>query len=410
MSKFIEGMRIAFGSIAINRTRAALTMLGIVIGVAAVISLISLGRGVETWVEDEFNSLGANMLIVAPAIPESEDRTRIETITTNDVETLLSPGVAPSIEDIAMQYNLPGFVNNGEESMRTSVRGVSANYDFIRNWNTVHGAFLTQQQVDEADKVAVIGTKVVLELYDEADYDPTGDVVKVNDQTFTIIGVMEDRDEPFNNDNGAVLVPITTAQTRLDNARTNDGLEISTFYARAWNAEVTGSAEEELDAYFYEDHDIAAEDQKDYAITNMGENFDILDQITATLTIFLGMIAGVSLLVGGIGIMNIMLVSVTERTQEIGLRKAVGAEPTDILLQFLLESASLSIAGGIVGILIGWGFTEAGTALVNALTLRMDLDAVMLAVVISAGVGIGAGMWPAWRAARMHPIDALRFD
>jgi len=385
-------------------------MLGIVIGVAAVISLISLGRGVEDWVEQEFNSLGANMLIVNPSVPESDERTRIEPFSTSDVEALLQPGVAPSIEDIASQYNLSGFVSDEGETMRTAVRGVGANYDTIRNWDVRNGSFITRQQVEDVAKVAVIGTEVVLELYNDENYDPTGETITVNNQAFTVIGVMEDRDEPFNNDNGSVLVPISTAQTRLASANVRGGLEVSILYVRATNKDTTFSAEEEIDAYFYDAHDIEAEDQRDYTITNMGENLEIAGQITAMLTVFLGMIAGVSLLVGGIGIMNIMLVTVTERTKEIGLRKAMGAEPYDILLQFLLESTVLSLIGGTIGVAIGWAFAQAGTSIISALTLSVDPDAVMVATVVSALVGIGFGVFPAWRAARMHPIDALRFE
>jgi putative ABC transport system permease protein len=408
--KFVEGLRIAVSSIVINRMRAALTMLGIVIGVAAVISLISLGRGVEGWVEEEFNSLGANMLIVNPSVPESDERTRIEPFSTADVEALLQVGTAPSIEDIASQYNVAGFVSDDGESMRTAIRGVTANYDTIRNWDMHYGNFITQQQIDDVAKVAIIGTDVVEELYNDDTYDPTGETIILNEQSFVVIGVMESRDEPFNNDNGSVLVPITTAQTRLASANVRGGLEVSILYVRATNKDTTFSAEEEIDAYFYDAHDIKEEDQRDYAITNMGDNLEIAGQITAMLTVFLGMIAGVSLLVGGIGIMNIMLVTVTERTKEIGLRKAMGAEPTDILLQFLLESTTLSLIGGAIGVGIGWLFAQAGTSIISALTLSVDLDAVLVATIVSSLVGIGFGAFPAWQAARMHPIDALNFE
>jgi putative ABC transport system permease protein len=408
--KLVEGIRIAITSIFVNKMRAALTMLGIIIGVAAVISLISLGRGVESWVANEFNSLGANMLIVSPAQPESDERTRIEPLTRADVENLLNRNTAPSIADIAAQYNLSGFVRTEGETMSTSVRGVTVNYQAVRNWDTLYGTFFTQAHIDEAARVAVVGVDVVLELFGDADYDPTGELVTLNDRTFTIIGVMESRDEPFNNDNGSVLVPITTAQTRLANAQVRGGMEVSIIYVQATDPDATLTADEEIDRYLYAVHDIEAEDQRDYSITNMSENLEIAGQITAMLTIFLGMIAGVSLLVGGIGIMNIMLVTVTERTQEIGLRKAVGAEPTDILIQFLMESTLLSLLGGIIGILIGWGFAVAGTNIMSALTLSVDVDAVLAATLVSSAVGIGFGAFPAWRAARMHPIDALRFE
>ena len=408
--KLFEGIRIAITSIFVNKTRAALTMLGIIIGVAAVISLISLGRGVEAWVVNEFNSMGANMLIVSSAQPESEERTRIEPITTTDVQNLLDPSTAPSIANLAAQYNLPGFINTEGETMSTTVRGVTASYRDVRNWDPIYGSFISESNIINADRVAVVGQDVVEELYGDENYDPTGEFVTVNERSFEIIGVMESRDDPLSNDNSSILIPITTAQTRMANAQVRGGKEVSIIYIQAHDADATYTADEEIDNYFYAVHSIEEEDERDYNITNISEDLKIAEQITAMLTVFLGMIAGVSLLVGGIGIMNIMLVTVTERTQEIGLRKAVGAEPTDILLQFLMESTLLSLIGGIIGILIGWGFATAGTNLISQLTLTLDIDAVLVATLVSSAVGIGFGLFPAWRAAQMNPIDALRFE
>jgi len=410
MSTIIEGLRIALFSIFTNRTRAALTTLGIIIGVAAVISLVSLGRGVEKFVKDQFNSLGANMLVVRQKQPEAETRTRIEPLTTGDVENLLTGGTAPSIEQIASQYNISGIIRDDGENMSTTVRGVTANYMEVRNWEPSIGEFISLQNVTNADRVVLLGPEVVEELYDDENYDPTGRVVRINNQAFTVIGVMEKRDDPFNNDNGALIVPITTAQTRLSSALTRGGYEIHLMYVQAISEKATYSAESQLIDYFTEAHDIATIDEEDFGITNLGEQLEFANTITLTLTAFLGIIASVSLVVGGIGIMNIMLVTVTERTKEIGLRKALGARPRDILLQFLFESTILSLVGGAIGILIGWGVAVIGTAQVAALTLTVDLDAILLATTVSTAIGLIFGLFPANRAARMNPIDALNFE
>jgi putative ABC transport system permease protein len=392
-----------------NRTRAALTMLGIIIGVASVISLISLGRGVEKFVKEQFNSLGANMLVVTTSQPKSPDRTRVEPLTTEDIATLQDGFTAPSITQIAPQYNLLGFINGPGESMRTAIRGVEANYAEIRNWQPELGRFITDEQVQRRARVALIGPEVVTELYGDG-YDPVGEVIRVNGQAFTVIGVMEGRSDPFNNDNAAVLVPISTAQTKLSTALSGHGYEVHILYVQADNEAATALAEVEIENYLNELHDIQTEDEKDYTVLNMGEQLKIAGAITSVLTVFLGLIAGVSLLVGGIGITNIMLVTVTERTHEIGLRKALGARPRDILLQFLLESIILCLFGGAIGLLIGYGVAAAGTALVKQLTLSVDTDAVIVAIGVSSGVGLFFGIFPANRAARMNPIDALRFE
>lgn len=408
MTTLVEGLRIAINSILLNRSRAALTTLGIIIGVGAVISLISLGRGVEDYVEQLFTAeLGSNLLIVASQQPENEDITRIEPLTTTDVEVML--GFA-SIADIAPQYNILGFVSDEGQSMRTGLRGVTPNFPETRNWELRNGTFITNEHVQQTARVAVVGVDVVDALYDDENYDPIGQVVRLNNQVFTIIGVMEERNDPFNNDDSAVLVPLSTAQTRLADARVRGGYEVSMLLVRAASEDVAREAEEQIIAYLYAEHEIEAEEDEDFRIDNSADLLEIAGSITGLLTVFLGMIAGISLLVGGIGIMNIMLVTVTERTKEIGLRKALGAQPRDILLQFLFESVLLSLLGGFVGILVGWMVAVTGTQLIDQLTLRVDPDAVLLATLVSTIVGVGFGLFPANRAARMSPIDALRFE
>lgn len=410
MSTLIEGIRIAVTSILINRTRAGLTMLGIIIGVGAVISLISLGRGVERFVVAEFNELGANMLIVSPKQPDSDARTRVEPLSTGDVDALLQPGTAPSVRQIAPQYNIITFVNNGGESMRTNVRGVTANYSDVRNWLVGSGRFITEQEIEDEARVAVIGPDVIEEIWEDTNFDPVGSTIRIQEQIFTVVGVMNPRDEPITTDNDAILIPMSTAQRRLSQAQVRGGYEVHTMYVQAWSREDTYTAKDQIINYFWEAHDIRNLDEEDFDVINFAEQLEIAEVITGLLTVFLGIIAGVSLLVGGIGIMNIMLVTVTERTKEIGLRKAMGAQPRDILAQFLFESIILSLLGGVVGILLGWIVAEVGTAQVESLTLSVDPDAIILATGVSTFVGVFFGLFPSWKASQLNPIDALNFE
>lgn len=410
MNTVTEGLRIAIQSIFLNKTRAALTMLGIIIGISAVIALVSLGRGVESFIVQEFESLGANLLTVTKATPESDTRARIEPLTTADVTALSNPEIAPSIAQVGARYDVVITISRDGENMRTTARGLSPNMDDIQNWYPALGSFITNDQMARNDRVVILGRDVVEELFGDPDYNPVDELVRINGQTFTVIGVMEERESGFGNNDTAVIVPLSTAQTRLADARQGGDLEISVLYVQAFSQEASAIAYDEIDSYLFETHDIRYEDEKDYSISDSTALLDSVGVITGTLTLFLGVIAGISLVVGGIGIMNIMLVTVTERTREIGLRKAVGAQPTAILLQFLFESLLLSLIGGIIGIFVGWLITVIGTSAVPNLTLTLELDAILLATVVSTIVGVGFGLLPARQAALMNPIDALRYE
>jgi len=410
MNTIFEGLRIAIQSIFLNKTRAALTMLGIVIGISAVIALISLGRGVEAFVVDQFQSLGANLLTITSSTPDSDTRKRIEPLTTADVEALSNREIAPHAQQVGARYDVIVTVSIDGESMRTTARGLTPNMPDIINWYTETGSFITAEHIERTDRVVILGRDVVDELYGDPDYNPIDQLVRLNGQTFSVIGVMEPRESAFGNDDSAVIVPLSTAQTRLADARKGGDLIVSQLLVQATSQETAPILVEEVDQYLFESHNIRTADEKDYNISDSTALLDSVGVITGTLTIFLGIIAGVSLLVGGIGIMNIMLVTVTERTREIGLRKAVGAQPTAILLQFLFESSLLSLIGGVIGIFIGWLITLVGTSAVPNLTLVMELDAVLLATVVSTVVGVGFGLLPARQAALMNPIDALRYE
>ncbi len=409
-----ESIRIALGSLLINRLRAVLTTLGIIIGVGAVIGLVSLGRGVEHFVQSEFQALGSNVLFVFSSAPTSGTRTTIQPISTLEGEALANPMNAPSIRRVAMEYSVPALVAAGANAAQTLVTGTTPNWVDVRSWYPQLGAFISAEDIDNAARVAVLGTTMVERLFGDKTFDPVGQVVRINQRVFTVIGVLTEQGGglgALGDQNEVIYIPLSTAQTRLDRARTRDGgYQVDVLDVQAVSEDKMESASLEIETYLSDAHDIHFQGEQDFRIINQGDLLSSLGAVTGILTIFLSLIAGISLLVGGIGIMNIMLVSVTERTREIGLRKAVGARGTDIMLQFLIESLILSFLGGVLGIAVGWLITVIGGVLVPDLQLALTVDAVVLATVVSTLIGIFFGLYPASRAARMRPIDALRFE
>jgi putative ABC transport system permease protein len=408
-----ESIRIALTGLTTNRLRAVLTTLGIIIGVGAVIGLVSLGRGVQDYIAGEFQALGSNLLYVFPSVPTSGTRTTVQPLTTIEGAALKNRAIAPNVLEVSMEYQVFGTIIAGSQRTQLAVSGITPNFTQVRNWNPREdGAFISENDVESAARVAVLGTTVVDRLYGSKDFDPVGQTVRINERVFTVIGVMEEKASSFFGDeNEVVYVPLSTAQTRLDRARSRDGgYQVDIFYVQASSEDRMDSAMQEIDAYLSRVHEIEFQGEQDFSIINQADLLDSLGQITGVLTVFLGMIASISLLVGGIGIMNIMLVSVTERTREIGLRKAVGARGLDILTQFLIESLVLSVIGGAIGVGLGWIATQVGGRLVPDLSLSVSADAILLATGVSSFIGIFFGLYPASRAARMKPIDALRFE
>ncbi|HEY65456.1 MAG TPA: FtsX-like permease family protein [Caldilineae bacterium] len=410
-----ESVRIALRALSANKLRSALTMLGIIIGVGAVITLLSVGKGVENYVISQFQSIGSNLLFVVPGRLDQggppHRRRGGKPLTMADAEAIADPFNVPDAVAVAPELSRYATVTRGKKDAYPDVRGVTPEYAQVRNWSTQLGSFITREDVSAYARVAVLGTTVVKRLFDDDEY-PLGQTIKIKGIPFRVIGVMEERGgSGFGDEDNTVFVPITTAQTRLFSSRTASGeYQVSVIYVQAASEDRMEAAQQQITELLRRRHGIAYQDDDDFTVINQADIISVFGEITAALTLFLGAIAAISLLVGGIGIMNIMLVSVTERTREIGLRKAVGAKRRDILLQFLIEAIVLSMIGGFIGILLGVAGAQAISRLSENLHPAITLQSVLLATSFSAVVGLFFGIYPATRAARLNPIEALRYE
>jgi putative ABC transport system permease protein len=412
-----ESVRISLRALTVNKMRSILTMLGIIIGVGAVIALLSVGQGFEQYITQQFQSLGTNLLFVFAGQLESSgpgsarsSQQRIQPLTMGDASALADPFLVPDVVAVAPEYSRSATVVRGKLDRSASVSGVTPEYQSVRNFNPVLGEFIAQEHVNGRSRVAVLGATVAEEFFEPDEY-PIGQTIKLNDVPFKVIGVLEEKGGGgFGDEDNVVMIPISTAQTRLYNAGSVRGdLIISVIFVQVAAQDKMGAVADRIAEVLRERHRISFKDDDDFTVINQSDLIQVFGDFTAVFTLVLGAIAGISLVVGGIGIMNIMLVSVTERTREIGIRKAVGAKRRDILLQFLIEAMVMSLIGGFVGIVLGY---TASTVLGNVadLTTLVTPGAVLLATSFSAAVGLFFGIYPATRAARLNPIDALRYE
>ncbi len=390
-----------------HKLRSFLTTLGIVIGVASVIVLMSVGKGATASILENIQSMGSNLITISAG-----SRTfggirsaASNTLTMEDAEAIAEK--VSYIDAISSVYSSNLQLVVGNENMNSSVTGVTPDYWNVQNYEAASGALFSDTEYQRGAKVAVIGSTVAETLFGSAD--PVGEQIRMGSMIVTVTGVLESKGG-FMGPDSSVYIPLTAMQQAVAQARTSRGDKIvSSIVLTVSNEDKTEQVIEEITSLLRDRHRLATSADNDFNITSMQEIAETMQETTETLTILLGSIAAIALLVGGIGVMNIMLVSVLERTREIGIRKALGAKERDIWIQFLIEAASLTFVGGIIGVIIGWivsfiiDYSGLMTTLVSA-------DIVILAVSVSVGIGLFFGFYPAWNASRLNPIEALRSE
>ena len=400
----------ALQSLTSNKLRSSLTILGIVIGVAAVIAMLAIGAGAQNSITSSINGIGTNLLYVISG-NSSQDVRNPKPLTMADAEAMQDQLAAPHVEAVAPVVQGRFTITYGGQDSSTTVSGVTPAYASVSNETLDQGEFISDDNILSLSAVAILGPTTAKNLFGTTDgvIDQT---IRINQQPFRVIGVLKAKGgSGFSNQDDTVLVPITTAQTRLIHSDTQN--RVDQIMVQATSSDLVNAAQEEVSEILRLRHRSAV-GVDDFTIFTQAQFLSIASSITSILTIFLGGIAAISLLVGGIGIMNIMLVSVTERTREIGLRKALGARKRDILFQFLTELILLSLIGGIVGIMLAWLITQV-VAIIAAnsgtpLTPAIGLNSILLATLFSTGVGLLFGLYPSNRAANLQPVEALRYE
>jgi len=391
--------------------RTALTILGIVIGIAAVISLVAVGQGAQAQVTQRLRDMGSNLLIVTPGVSFAGGVSRgagtSASLTNDDVTALVQQGTL--VAAVAPEYSVGGAqAAYGDKNTRTTVVGVTPEYLAVRSWRLARGRFVAEQDLTNIAQVCVLGAGVVEDLGVNPASALLGQEIKINRQNYTVIGLMAVKGQSgITNQDDQIFIPLTTAQLGFGGPGTR---RVHAINVQAASAEVVGLAEAELTAILRARHGLAPSAASDFRVRNQAEMLEAVEETSAAFTVLLGSIAAISLLVGGIGIMNIMLVSVIERTREIGIRRAVGARSRDILAQFLIESTMLGSIGGIFGIVLGYSSARALPDLVEGYTTVVSPASIVLALCVSLAIGLFFGVVPAMRAARLDPIEALRYE
>lgn len=400
-----ETIRIALGSLGANKMRTFLSMLGIIIGVGAVIAIVSIGSGAQNQVTGQISGLGSNLITIMPGISRGGGG-KISSTADNVFTLDLAAEIAkycPSVKNVIPNLQGSGLLIADDTNIQATLVGTSPEYQELNKYYPVQGSFLNSEDLSEVTNVIVLGYSLAEDLFGEAN--PLGERVKFsfgkNLQLFTVVGVMEDKGSGLmGNYNSQAYIPITTHMQKIANTR-----YVNSYLAQAESSEEATSAVQEIE-YFLEKY---LGDSEKYRIISQDQILDTLNQVTGTLSLMLAGIAGISLLVGGIGIMNIMLVSVTERTREIGIRKALGAKSKHVLSQFLIEALSLSGVGGIIGILVG-SVGAAGIAKLANWELVVPISSVLLSFCFALMIGLFFGIYPAMKAAKLDPVDALSYE
>jgi putative ABC transport system permease protein len=394
-------------AISANKTRSGLTILGIVIGIGSVIAMISIGQGATGSIETSIQSMGSNLLSVTPGFQRSFSQVSVgrgsaQSLTMADAEAIANE--VPFVQAVAPELSRRYQVVAGGKNTNTQVDGTTSSYPAVRNIEIDQGSFISDQNVSSLSKVAVLGSTTRDDLFGEG-VNPVGQTVRINGINFKVIGLTKSKGGTgFGSQDDMIFIPITTCQKFLA------GVDyVSTINVQAENSQVMTQVQTNTTNLLLQRHNITDPQLADFSVLSQQDILGAASSITNTMTILLASIAGISLIVGGIGIMNMMMTTVTERTREIGLRKAVGAKRLDINLQFLTEAVMLTFIGGIVGIILGAGLAYGITFFTGTAT-KISLFSIILAFSVSAGIGIVFGYWPAQKAAKLNPIEALRYE